>query len=74
MLDSTFKQRCAEHAMRFDLVHVSVEVGYAWMLLNLAILVYVTVHFCAERAWCVWRRRRMARATRPSNVVFIAPR
>jgi hypothetical protein len=60
--------------MRFSLIHISLEVGYAWMLLNLAILGYVTLHFCAERAWAALQRRRNTDEAGSAPVFFISPR
>jgi hypothetical protein len=63
--------------MRVSVVHLSLEVGYAWMLLNLALLVYVTVHFWVQRARFAWRQRRAEHSepsAGPAPVVFISPR
>jgi hypothetical protein len=60
--------------MRFGLVHISLEVGYAWILLNLAMVVYVATHFITGRVWSAWRRRRIMRSAQPAPVVVIWPR
>jgi hypothetical protein len=60
--------------MHSNLVQFSLEVGYAWMLLNLAIVIYMATHFCMQRAWRAWLRRRTIRADQPAPIVFISPR
>jgi hypothetical protein len=56
------------------LVQISLEVGYAWMLLNLAIVIYMATHFFMQRAWRAWVRRRIMRSAGPAPVVVIPPR
>jgi hypothetical protein len=60
--------------MRLSLIQISLEVGYAWMLLNLAIVVYVATHFLTERALQTWRKRRTTRPAHSAPVIFISPR
>jgi hypothetical protein len=60
--------------MRLGLVQISLEVGYAWMLLNLAIVIYTAIHFLTQRFWNSWRRRRAARLAQRAPVVVIWPR
>jgi hypothetical protein len=60
--------------MRSSLIQISLEVGCAWMLLNLAIVVYIATHFLTQRVWWFWLRRRMLRSAQHAPVVFISPR
>jgi hypothetical protein len=61
--------------MRSSLAQISLEVGYAWMLLNLAIVIYLATHFVTQRALRTWQRRRRAiRSSESAPVVVISPR
>lgn len=60
--------------MRSSLIQISLEVGYAWMLLNLAIVIYMATHFAMQRFWRVRRQRRTIRSAQPAPVVVISPR
>lgn len=55
------------------MVQISVEVGYAWILLNLALVIYMATHFVTQRALRAWQRRRMVRSAH-APVVVIWPR
>ncbi|HTV16476.1 MAG TPA: hypothetical protein VME68_17280 [Acidobacteriaceae bacterium] len=55
------------------MVQISLEVGYAWMLLNLAVVIYMATHFVTQRAWRAWLRRRTIRSAQ-TPVVVIWPR
>jgi hypothetical protein len=59
--------------MRSNLIQISLEAGYAWMLLNLAVVVYVATHFFMQRIWNAWRRRTM-QSCKLAPVVVISPR
>jgi hypothetical protein len=60
--------------MRSSLIQILLEVGYAWMLLNLAIVIYVATHFLMQRFWRIWRQRRTPRLAQHAPVVVISPR
>jgi hypothetical protein len=60
--------------MHTSLLQISLEVGYAWMLLNLAMVIYVATHFVTQRAWRAWLRRRAMRSAATASVVVISPR
>jgi hypothetical protein len=60
--------------MRLSLVQITLEAGYAWMLLNLAIVLYMATHFLMQRIWRTWRRRRMMQSAQLAPVVVIWPR
>lgn len=55
------------------LIQISLEVGYAWILLNLAMVIYMATHFVSQRVMRAWLRRRTIRSTH-APVVVIWPR
>jgi hypothetical protein len=73
-LNSTNPHTMRGACMRSSLLQISLEVGYAWMLLNLAIVIYMATHFLMQRAWRAWLRRRALRSAGPAPVVVISPR
>lgn len=60
--------------MRSSLVQMLLEVGYAWMLLNLAIVIYMAIHFLMQRFWRNRQQRPANQSAQSAPVVFISPR
>jgi hypothetical protein len=60
--------------MLLSMAHVTIKVGYAWILLNLASIAFFTILFYAERKYDALRRRRLLKSASLAPVITITTR
>ncbi|MGC2621203.1 MAG: hypothetical protein WA414_19320 [Acidobacteriaceae bacterium] len=60
--------------MLFSMAHITLKVGYFWIVLNLAAIAFFTVLFYAEQKYEACRRRRILKSASLAPVVVISTR
>jgi hypothetical protein len=56
------------------MAHITLKVGYAWILLNLAAIAFFTILFYAEQKYDEFRRRRLHNSAHLAPVITITSR
>jgi|HubBroStandDraft_2_1064218.scaffolds.fasta_scaffold34463_1 hypothetical protein len=60
--------------MLLSMAHITLKVGYAWILLNLAAIAFFTILFYAEQKYDEFRRRRLHNSAHLAPVITITSR
>ena len=60
--------------MLFSMAHITLKVGYFWIVLNLAAIAFFTILFYAEQQYEAYRRRQLLKTRELAPVVSITAR
>lgn len=60
--------------MLFSMAHITLKVGYFWIVLNLAAIAFFTILFYAEQKYEAYRRRRLLKSASLAPIVVFPTR